>query len=383
MFLEVTRRRNPGLLDAALRLHREGEIPPNTYVLDLDAIQANTRALAAAAAQAGIQLYFMTKQFNRNPQLITAIAGAGIDRGVAVDIDDARAFRQARVALGHVGHLVQIPRAHLPQVLSWRPEVWTLFGLENARALSQAAQPLGHRQDVLLRIAASHFYPGQEGGITLEELPQVARLVAELPGIRLAGVTAFPCLAADGGRPVATANLEAVTHAARMLREELGLPVSQVNTPSFTCCATLPMLKEAGSTHAEPGHALTGTTPLHAVSEQPEVPAVLYLSEIAHTFGGRAYCYGGGRYPRGHLRHALVGTEMRAVPVRSPEAEQIDYYFTLEDRGARVGDPVLMAFRFQAFVSRANLALVAGISAGSPRLAGLYDRGNQPLDLRR
>ncbi|MDB4895340.1 MAG: putative alanine racemase [Firmicutes bacterium] len=383
MFLEVTRRRNPGLLDAALRLHSEGAIPPNTYVLDLDAIEANARALAAVAARLGIQLYFMTKQFNRNPQVITAIADAGIERGVAVDIDDARAIRQAGVALGHVGHLVQIPRAHLRQVLGWRPEVWTLFGLENARLLSEAALPLGYRQAVLLRIAAGHSYPGQEGGITLAELPQVARAVAELPGIRLAGVTAFPCLVADGDRAVATPNLEAVIQAARILREELGLPVSQVNTPSLSTCTTLPMLKAAGSTHAEPGHALTGTTPLHAVSDQPEVPAVLYLSEIAHTFGGRAYCYGGGRYPRGHLAHALVGTELRPVPVQSPDPEHIDYYFTLEDQAARVGEPVLMAFRFQAFVSRANLALVAGISAGSPRLAGLYDRGNQPLDLRR
>lgn len=383
MFLEVTRRRNPGLLDAALRLHSEGAIPPNTYVLDLDAIVANTRALANVAAQVGIQLYFMTKQFNRNPQVIKAIAGAGIERGVAVDIDDARAIRQAGVALGHVGHLVQIPRAHLRQVLAWRPEVWTLFGLENARVLSEAAQPLGYRQDVLLRIAAGHSYPGQEGGVTVAELPQVARAVADLPDIRLAGVTAFPCLVAEDDRAVATANLEAVIQAARILREELGLPVSQVNTPSLSTCTTLPMLKEAGSTHAEPGHALTGSTPLHAVSDQPEVPAVMYLSEIAHTFGGRAYCYGGGRYPRGHLTHALVGTELRPVPVRSPDAEHIDYYFTLEDRGARVGEPVLMAFRFQAFVSRANLALVAGISAGAPRLAGLYDRGNQALDLRR
>jgi predicted amino acid racemase len=383
VFLEVTRRRNPGLLDAALRLHSEGAIPPNTYVLDLDAIEANARALAGVAARLGIQLYFMTKQFNRNPQVITAIAGAGIECGVAVDIDDARAIRQAGVALGHVGHLVQIPRAHLRQVLAWRPEVWTLFGLENARLLSEAAQPLGHLQAVLLRIAAGHSYPGQEGGITLAELPQVARAVAELPGIRLAGVTAFPCLVADGDRAVATPNLEAVIQAARILREELGLPVSQVNTPSLSTCTTLPMLKAAGSTHAEPGHALTGTTPLHAVSDQPEVPAVLYLSEIAHTFGGRAYCYGGGRYPRGHLAHALVGTELRPAPVQSPDPEHIDYYFTLEDRAARVGEPVLMAFRFQAFVSRANLALVAGISAGSPRLAGLYDRGNQPLDLRR
>ena len=97
MFLEVTVRRNPRLIDAALRLHAEGRLPPNTYVLDLDAIRTNARTLAEAARREGVQLYFMSKQLNRNPQVIAAVAGAGIPRGVAVDIDDARAFREAGV----------------------------------------------------------------------------------------------------------------------------------------------------------------------------------------------------------------------------------------------------------------------------------------------
>jgi predicted amino acid racemase len=38
------------------------------------------------------------------------------------------------------------------------------------------------------------------------------------------------------------------------------------------------------------GHGLTGTTPLHAVRDEPEPPAALYISEISHHHGGRAYC---------------------------------------------------------------------------------------------
>jgi hypothetical protein len=38
------------------------------------------------------------------------IAG-GIDAGVAVDMSGARALRDGGMRLGHVGHLVQVPRA--------------------------------------------------------------------------------------------------------------------------------------------------------------------------------------------------------------------------------------------------------------------------------
>lgn len=381
MFLEVTLRRNPRLIDAALRLHAEGRLPPNTYVLDMDAIRKNARTLADSARREGIQLYFMSKQLNRNPQVIAAVAEAGIPRGVAVDVDDARAFREAGVALGHVGHLVQIPRAYLPQVLSWQPEVMTVFSLGQAGAVSEAALKLGVRQGLLLRVAAGCFHPGQEGGIGLEELPAVARAICALPGVWVAGVTAFPCLAAENGKPAPTPNLAAVTQAARLLREELGLEVAQVNAPSLTCAATLPILRQAGATHGEPGHAITGTTPLHAVSDQPELPAMLYLTEVSHTYGGRAYTYGGGSYPRGHMRNALVGTALRRAPLRRPAAENIDYYLALDDSRAREGEPVIAAFRTQGFTARANLALVEGVQDGAPRLAGLYDRANRPLDL--
>jgi len=259
MFLNAVQRRNPGLLEAALKLHRDHRLPPNTYVLDLDGLEANARALAAAARAEGLSLYFMTKQLNRNPRVMQTVAAAGITRGVAVDIDDARAFRQAGVTLGHVGHLVQIPRAHLPQVLSWRPEVMTVFSLANARAVSEAAVALGRRQDVLLRLAGQEVFPGQEGGVDWDDLPSVAREVVGLPGVRLAGLTAFPCLLAEDGRPTPTPNLALLSRAARLLRDDVGLDIGQVNAPSLTCCSTLPLLRQAGATHGEPGHALTGS----------------------------------------------------------------------------------------------------------------------------
>ena len=86
MFLDRLIARNPGLAHAAVRLHQSGELLANTYLLDLDAIRANTRVIRAAADAVGLSLYAMTKQFARNPDACDAIADAGIPSAVAVDI---------------------------------------------------------------------------------------------------------------------------------------------------------------------------------------------------------------------------------------------------------------------------------------------------------
>ena len=80
MFLDVTMRKNPQLVEAGLRLHQTGQILPDTYVLDLDAIENNTRLLVESATKNQIELFFMTKQFGRNPYVAQKIHEAGITR---------------------------------------------------------------------------------------------------------------------------------------------------------------------------------------------------------------------------------------------------------------------------------------------------------------
>ena len=46
MFLDLIRRRNPRLIEAAIALHQSGQLPANTYVIDLDAVEDNARAIA-------------------------------------------------------------------------------------------------------------------------------------------------------------------------------------------------------------------------------------------------------------------------------------------------------------------------------------------------
>lgn len=381
MFLNHTIQRNEKLIEAAIEFHQKRVVPPNSYVIDYDAVCENARVLAKTANREGIHLYFMTKQFGRNPLVAQAVAEAGIQQAVAVDIDEAKVLNRAGIKLGHVGHICQIPAIDMDWVVKAKPEVVTVFGLENAEALSRAAAANGVHMNVLLRVRDKNdfIYPGQDGGIFLDELPAVARAVSRLPNIRIAGVTSFPCLLFNlqKGTVENTPNLETLQKAQNILRG-MELEPWQMNAPSLTTSATLPFLKMKGVTHAEPGHALTGTTPLHAQSEQPEKPAIVYVSEIAHSSRQTLSVFGGGFYARGKVQNALVVRQKNQsrslLKVIKPNPENIDYYVQLHRDGveANVGDTAIFAFRTQIFVTRAKVAVVAGIQQGSPRLLGLF-----------
>lgn len=381
MFLDSLLARNPALIDAATDLHRRGAIPPDTYVMDLDAIEGNAALLAAEAERLGLDLWFVVKQLGRNPELIRAIA-RHIPKYAAIDPPEARTLHAAGARAGNLGHLVQIPHRALPEMLAWRPETVTVYDVANARAVSEAALRLGFVQDVMVRLegAEGSVYPGQEGGVPLAAIEEFAAAVERLPGVRIAGVTAFPCVLCDPvtGLPAPTPNFEIALKARHILATR-GHEDLKLSAPSATSVATLPLLAELGATHGEPGHSLTGTTPLHARDlGQPEQPAYVYVTEVAHTLAdGRPAVFGGGFYARSHITSALLPRTGLRLPVQDAPAQNIDYYRLLDapepSADVRAGDTALLAFRTQIFVTRSTVAVVAGLSTGAPRLVGLYD----------
>jgi predicted amino acid racemase len=66
MFLDLIRRRNPRLIQQAISLHQQGKLPANVYVIDLDAVEENARAIASEAAKFGLAVMAMTKQMGRH-----------------------------------------------------------------------------------------------------------------------------------------------------------------------------------------------------------------------------------------------------------------------------------------------------------------------------
>ncbi|MFC6446603.1 alanine racemase [Shinella zoogloeoides] len=384
MFLDVLRRRNPRFIEAAQALHREGRIPANAYVIDLDAIEGNARILKDEATRLGLKTFAMTKQFGRSRSACRAIMRGGIDSAVAVDMACAKATHRAGMKVGHLGHLQQVARAEADGAASvLKPDYWTVFNETKAQEAAAGAKAAGRVQNLLARIHAEGdtFYRGHEGGFAAADIVTVANWLDSLDGGRFAGITTFPALLFDhqARKVLPTPNLATLTKTAEALAKA-GRSDIEINAPGTTSSVLLAALAEAGATQCEPGNGLHGTTALHVVEDLPELPAMLYLTEVSHLSGGKAYCFGGGFYidpifPDYDVK-AIVSAEptvaasaLRSVEVPPPSA--IDYYAMIDATGPaapRPGDTAIFGFRGQAFVTRAYVVGVSGISADAPKV---------------
>jgi predicted amino acid racemase len=390
LFLETVLARNPGLIDTAVRLHREALIPPNSYVIDLDAVVENARLLRAAADQNHLRLYFTTKQIGFNPRVAEYVSKSAIDQAIAIDFQEAVALTQNHIPIGHMGHLVQMASQQIARALELNPEVMTVFSVAKARQISQAAVRQGKEVRLLMRVVSDKdfLYHGQEGGIAFDRLVSEAAEIQRLPNVRIVGVTSFPCLQLDeltrDLKP--TQNLFTILRAAEVLRQQLGIEIEQINAPGNTCVGSIPLLAHMGATHGEPGHALTGTSYLHAQRQEPEKPALVYVSEVSHLDLERICVFGGGAPRRARIYSALVGASserMTKTKVMNIDPASIDYYISLhapKNIPVSIGDTAIMAGRAQIFISRAYVAVVRGIQTGEPALLGLYDAWGRPAE---
>ena len=392
MFLDLTLRRNPNLVEQAIALHQAGKIPANCYVIDLDAVERNASLIAGEAAKHGLKTFAMTKQMGRNGDFCKAVSKGGIPAAVVVDMECARACHRAGMRIGHIGHLVQIPRREAAAAASLTPEYWTVFAAEKAAEASAANVAAGRVQPTLARIVApgDTFYRGHEGGYAAADVIAAADAIDAAPGLSFAGLTSFPTQLydAESRKVKPTSNLTTLAKAAEALAAA-GRSNIEINAPGTTSTEILPMLAAAGATQVEPGHGLTGTTPLHVVEDRPETPAVVYLSEVSHRIGSEAFCFGGGLYidpvfPDYPLR-AIVSRDPTASanalkPVEIPGPAAIDYYGMIQDAAPQVGDSVVFGFRPQIFVTRAYSVGVAGLSKGAPIVGAIHDAFGRVAD---
>lgn len=382
MFLDVTKRRNPELIKTGVMMHQEGIIPPNTYVIDVDILRKNVRKLVKTAKKDHMKLYLMVKQLGRLPKVAQIIAEEGMTHAVAVDFDEGKLLADHGIAIGNIGHLVQPGKHQWEEILSWNPEVVTIFSYERAKQLSDVAVRVGVTQDVLLKVydKGDKIYRGQEGGILLDDFADVVDKIKKLPGIKVVGVTTFPNLLLDIAKKkmAPTPNFDTLLKGKEILKQK-GIDIKQINGPSGTSCATIPFLAAQGVTHSEPGHGLTGTTPLHAFEDLPEKPAIIYVTEVSHQFQNQYQVIAGGYYGRSNMEGCLVGHDVQTILQQYTKAEElspsaIDYYGLIDrpdDFSIEIGDTVIYAFRTQIFVTRSHIALVEGIQSRQPKLVHL------------
>jgi predicted amino acid racemase len=269
-------------------------------------------------------------------------------------------------------------------VAKMEPDNWTVFSADKAAEAAAASGRHGRDQPLLARIYApgDEFYSGHEGGFRAADILDVADDLDSLDGAHFAGITTFPAFLfdADAGKLRATHNLRTLERVAARLTAN-GRSI-EINAPGTTSTIALAELASAGVTQVEPGHALTGTTPLHATTtDLPEIPAACYLTEVSHGYAGRAYCFGGGMYVDPVFPTYQITAEVGPAPDATiacnatlPPPSSIDYYGQLssESYTARTGDSVVFGFRIQAFVTRAYTAGVAGISSGKPTVESIW-----------
>jgi predicted amino acid racemase len=155
----------------------------------------------------------------------------------------------------------------------------------------------------------------------------------------------------------------------------------------------MPLVAQAGGTHVEPGHALTGTTPNHAYlgDALPERPAYVYVSEISHHVHDRAYAYGGGLFHDGYQADgsvgALVGSTWDEARNNSVEylhdiQQIIDYHVVLQPGNrCKIGDTALLCYRTQMQMTRSYVAVASGLSGTKElTLHYLFDNAGTALD---
>ena len=179
-----------------------------------------------------------------------------------------------------------------------------------------------------------------------------------------------------------THNYQTLLEAKQKL-EEAGFTDIEVNAPGTTSSHLFDEMAQNGVTQVEPGHGMTGTTPLHAIKDLAERPAMIYLSEVCHFYKNRGYCYGGGMYIypvfSPYPVQACVGSspeeaKKNLVKCELPDPSAIDYYGIFEPEAKiKQGDTVIFGFRAQAFVTRAFVVPIIGIAAGNPEVVGIYD----------
>lgn len=374
MFVKQLLEENPKLIDFGREHLQKGLIEPDSYLIDLDTLLENAKKLLEKAEKLNIKLYFMTKQFGRNPYIAKKLMDLGYEGAVTVDYREADVLYENGMKIGNIGHLVQIPKNIMEKYLKMNPQVLTVYSLEKIECVDRAAKKLGMKQKILLKVIDddSRLYDMQESGFHIDDLEKVVTEIKKYENIEIEGVTSFPCILFEDSIPQTTKNLETLKKSKELL-EKLGINITQLNSPSGTSIKSLDLLKTNGCTHGEPGHSLTGTVPDLSDTREEKI-AMLYLSEVSHNFDGFAYCFGGGYYRRGNLHKALVFRDNQWIQldVTPPQLDSIDYYIKINEE-LKVGEPVIMCFRTQVFVTRSKVVIVEGLRDNRGKIIGTWD----------
>lgn len=383
MFLKTTYERNKKLIDESIKLHQQGLILPNSYIVDMDTLEENAKIILENAKQKEVRLYFMLKQLGRNPYIAKKLIDIGFEGAVVVDYSEAIIMMENNIPIGNIGNLVQIPNALIEKVLRYGVDYITIFSLDKLKLINKIAEKLQIVQKVILRVWDENdkMYPSQEAGINIFDLEQFIENSKELKNVAISGATSFPAYLYNlkAKKIEKLENCNTIYKAIEIMQNK-GLVIDHINTPSLTCSKVINEFFDRKNLVGEPGHGLTGSTPIHVNEKLEEKPCVIYLTEVSHNFKNHSYLYGGGYYRRSHVSNVLISSknDYEFDEILPMNCDNIDYYFETK-KSYDIGSTAIMAFRFQIFVTRSNVVILENIK-NNPRIAGVYDSQGRKLD---
>lgn len=390
--------RNPGMLEAAIRLHQDGAIPPSTHLIDLDAVAHNATAIAEAARRSGLTAFAMTKQDGHDPHMTGVVLDRGFDGVTAVESMQAYRIHRHGFPLGNVGHTSQLPRADVQRILAMDPQFVTVYTVEAAQRVSEACVALDRTQLLYVTVAR----PGEEGteaelfgGWDEAACVEGIRPILRLPNVRVAGIAQHITIdyptQDDPHTARPTEAFFTALRARERLERDLGLDDLRINCSGNCNAVTAGILASYGATDIEPGAALVGSGRFHALLDMPEIPAQVFVSEITHHWAGNAYAIGGGFGFVWDMDGALapfqgiVGRSLdqaRAQPLDFRGRPWYDVHGLFADPNgvAGVGDTLLFTHLPQVIMERCYVAAVSGISTQRPIVEALLDSEGTVLD---
>ena len=188
---------------------------------DAAKIAANTRAIVRLCAAHHMEVVGVSKCVRSDPAIVSAMLSGGVRIIGESRLANIRGIRQAGIDC-------EVMLLRLPAISEAREVVlladYSINSEERVlRALSSAAVSAGHSHGVLLFIETGD----RREGVMAEGAADLCRLVADLPGLHLAGVaTGLNCLC--GVLPT-TENQEAFAELVRELQRDLGLTFPMVS----------------------------------------------------------------------------------------------------------------------------------------------------------
>jgi predicted amino acid racemase len=390
--------RNPAMLEAAIRLHQEGAIPPATHLIDLDAVADNARVIADAARRFSLTAFAMTKQDGHEPHMTRVVLDRGFEGVTAVEAMQAYRIHRYGFPLGNVGHTSQLPHAEVRRILAMDPQFVTVYTLEAAQRVSEACVALGRTQPLYVTVGR----PGDEGthaelfgGWNEAECVEGIRPILSLPNVVVTGIAQHVTIDYPSQDDPYTARPTEAFFTALRARERLerglGLGELRINCSGNCNAVTAGILASYGATDIEPGAALVGSGRFHALLDMPEIPAQVFVSEITHHWAGNAYAIGGGfgfvwdmdgtLAPfRGIVGRSLDQARRQPLEFRGPPWYDVFGLFQDPDGVANVGDTLLFVHLPQVIMERCYVAAVSGISKQRPVVEALLDSQGTVLD---